>query len=66
MKTFEVIFAKQVKVLGYNKDIPILAKQTIISDTSDKLNIPVPQGFAIVNIMEILPTINLCTDEKKN
>lgn len=64
MKTFEVMFAKQVKVLGFQKEIPVLARQTIICDDTDKLNIGVPAGMAIVNIIEVLPTIDTRTNEK--
>lgn len=62
MKIFEVMFCKPAKILGPGTQVMTFAKQTIQTD-SDKLNIPVPEGYAIVSVTEILPVI-IQKDEK--
>ena len=62
MKTFEVMFAKSVNVVGPGTRVTTFAKQTIHTN-GDKLDIPVPRGYLVASITEILPDINQ-EDEK--
>jgi hypothetical protein len=64
MKKLEIMFAKVAKILGPGNQVVLFAKQTIIIDDTDKLNVSVPEGYAIVSVTEILPDVNQC--KKRN
>jgi hypothetical protein len=53
MKTFEVIFIKTQNIIGKHNAPTQLAKQLIQSDLLT-LEIPVPTGYSIVSICEIM------------
>lgn len=64
MKTFEVTFIKSQNVLlGKNQTVQ-LARQ-FISTNLDVFNIPVPRGYGIMTICEILEPIIIGKENEK-
>jgi hypothetical protein len=64
MIKIEAMFMKTVKVLRPVSQIMSFAKQIIYSETN-QVNIPVPEGFTLVQITEFLPDLTIKDDEKK-
>lgn len=61
MRKFRITFVKQNKfTIGKPQNIPIIsAEQIINTDIKDSFDIPVPQGYEILQICEILPDIDI-------
>jgi hypothetical protein len=63
MNKFEVIFAK-INRIAVNQpgQPPQLAKQILITDKPD-IKIPVPDGYGILTITQLLPELIILSDE---
>lgn len=58
MKKFKVTFIKIQKVIAQQNNVMILAEQ-IIESESETITIPVPVGFQILTVTELLPDVTL-------
>ena len=65
MKTFEVFYTKNPKILTGATSPMLNARQFIsVAADSGKFNIRPPEGMLVVSITEILPPITIDNDEK--
>lgn len=58
MRHFKVIFIKTSRVLGPASQVVEMAEQHIYTD-AEKLEVNVPGGYALVNVIELLPDITI-------
>jgi hypothetical protein len=63
MKRFKVQFIKVQSIQSVKRSPTQLAEQQYLTD-SDKIDIGVPPGYAVVAITEYLPIVNQCKNEK--
>ena len=61
MRTFKVTFVKQSAIQTAHRGPLEMAEQTITSDV-DKFDIPVPVGYTVMQITEVMETLTI---EKK-
>lgn len=54
MKQFKVVFIKIQKVIP-QQNSPVLLAEQLFTTESDKVDIPVPFGFQIMSVTELLP-----------
>ena len=64
MKTFEVMFIKNQLVKSPSV-VPVMAKQ-IIHSVESTLTIPVPDGYSVFTVTEILEPVTLQGNGKTN